>query len=211
MILYLTIIFTFLLFLAGLNCILVSPILNISYGSVLFIVFTSFVFQVAVDGLIAFLAHRLPEKCIEPFRKFYVVTKKEKNFYEHLGVKHFKDYLPDLGWLCNFRKAKLEQPNNKQYIYKYMQESCYGELGHLFSLPFGYLVIFLYPLKYALYFGVPIATVNLILNLLPAISLRYNRYKLSIVYKRLNQIESRQLLLTSIEETSNITQLKNVS
>ena len=50
----------------------------------------------------------------------------------------------------------------------------------------GYTVILVMPIKYALIIGVPVATVNLILNLMPIMVLRYNTPRLKMLYARLN-------------------------
>ena len=47
--------------------------------------------------------------------------------------------------------------------------------------------MFLFPLKYALVIGIPVAVVNLILNILPTMILRYNVPKLTVVLKRLER------------------------
>lgn len=189
MILYLLTILFCVAILISLNILFSVPFFGFNGGYVFFAVTISLIGVIVIDGIIAFLSHRLPKKCVNPFLKIFLVSKKEKLFYEKLGVKYFKNYLPDLGFLCNFRKRKIEQPKNKEYIFKYLQESCYGEIGHNISAIFGFLVIFILPLDYVYCFGIPIGVVNVVLNIMPTIALRYNRYKLINIYKKLEHTD----------------------
>lgn len=139
---------------------------------------------ITIHGLCAHFSHASQDK-INPFSKYYTVSKGNRSFLIKMGVKRFKDYLPDLGFLVKFPKSKIADPNDPEYIYLYILETCSGERGHLWAALLGYLIIFLFPLKYFYCFGIPVATVNAILAILPVIALRYNRYGLAAVYKRL--------------------------
>lgn len=142
---------------------------------------------IAVDGIAAAVAHALQKKHFSPFSSYFTAGRKEKRFYEIIGVKHFKRLIPDLGVLVKFAKNKVENPRSKEYIYMYLKESCSGEIGHTASLLLGFLVIFLFPLKYILCFGLPVAILNFILNLLPVFALRYNRPRLVNIYRILER------------------------
>ncbi|MBQ8211097.1 MAG: hypothetical protein IJZ27_01025 [Treponema sp.] len=48
----------------------------------------------------------------------------------------------------------------------------------------GFTVIFIFPLKFAWLVGVPVAIVNLVLNFMPIMILRYNTPKLKVLHKR---------------------------
>lgn len=164
------------------------PLFNIPLWYSIVIVISSVLACILIDGILAAIFHTQVKK-MKPFSKYFTVSKRERNFWIKLGVKKFKDYLPDLGVLVKFRKSSIENPKSKEYIYAYMQESCCGEIGHILALFLGYLVIFLFPLKFWLCYGLPIATINAILIFLPAIALRYNRYTLELVYKSLTERE----------------------
>jgi E3 ubiquitin-protein ligase DOA10 len=49
---------------------------------------------------------------------------------------------------------------------------------------FGFLIIFIFPLKYAPLFGLPVAIINAFYNYLSVAILRYNTPKLNALYKR---------------------------
>lgn len=205
MTLYLIIIAITIVLIASFNL-----IFNFFELSALYIILSPIISTVAVialDGLIAFLAHCIPDKKTDPFKKPFYVDYKERKFYDKLGIKKWKDYLPDLGGICcGFKKGKIEQPKNPQYIMKYLKESCYGSLGHVISAFLGFVIIFIHPLKYALIFGVPIGIVNMVLNLMPFFSLRYNRAALQIVYKRLEKQQNAQSIELSHSENSTVCQ-----
>jgi hypothetical protein len=57
---------------------------------------------------------------------------------------------------------------------------------HLAGALLGFLIVFLYPLAYAPWIGVPVGVVNAVLNVLPIMALRYNLPKLEALYT-LNQ------------------------
>lgn len=155
--------------------------------SVLYAVIATVVNTVAVilvDGLFAFLLRRLPEKWFSHKRKFFTVSRREKNFYEKLGIKKWKEKVPELGGFTNLHKNKIEHPYDNVYLTRYLREACYGVIIHIVTIFTGFFIIFICPLKYWFCFGFPVAAVNAVLNVLPAFVLRYNTYKLNILYTR---------------------------
>ena len=71
-----------------------------------------------------------------------------------------------------------------EYLDRFLLEICYGELGHFMSLPLGFLILLLFPIsKLWLAISIPVAIVNLFLNLPSIFVLRYNSYKLVILRK----------------------------
>ncbi len=192
MILYLVVIVLCMIADIVLNIIFNTAKLGATPGTIVLSVVITTIVVIAIDGVIAFLVHKLPKKAINPFHRIYKINKNERKIYEKLGVRKWKDIIPELGILCNFRKNKINEPTNKEYIFKYIEECIYGEVCHFLSMILGFLIIFIYPLKFALYVGIPIAIVNVILNTMPTMALRYNRYKLMILYKRMEQSEARK-------------------
>lgn len=190
MILYLIIILSSMVLIIISNQFILVPVFTLPIWFNITGVAASTIIIILFDGFLAYLA-RLFQKKYNPFSKYFSVSIKEKIFYEKIGIKKFKDLLPDLGAIVKFKKGEIQEPKNKDYVFLYMKESCSGEIGHLISIFFGFLIIFCFPLKYTLYFGLPVSIVNAILNLLPVIALRYNRYKLSILYKRLSKNEQK--------------------
>ena len=93
---------------------------------------------VVIDAVIAAIVHAIPEKNINPFKKYYQTSKKERVFYENLGVRKWKDIIPESGkYLCHFSKSSVEQPNNNEYVLKFLRETCYAEVMHITSIFLG--------------------------------------------------------------------------
>lgn len=159
------------------------------------------VFEILVDGLVATIARLMPAKLADHTKKIYQVSAKEKKFYEKLKIRLWKDKIPEIGHFTGFRKNKLVDPQSVEYVERFLLESCYGELGHFFSLFLGFTVLLLYPLSdvwFAL--AIPVAIVNFFLNLPSLLVLRYNSYKLSVLRKSLLKKQQRAKKLEEITE-----------
>lgn len=183
MILYGSIIFVCVCLLTGVNAVFAAPRFGVSFWFVLGAVLINVVAVIAVDGLFAFLIRRLPEKWFGHERRFFQVSAKEKKFYEKLKIRKWKDKVPELGQFTDFHKNKVAEPRNNAYLERYMLEAAYGEVIHLAGCFLGFVIIFFYPLKYWLCFGFPVAVINLIMNILPYFILRYNFYKMKVLYR----------------------------
>ena len=183
MILYGSIIFVCVCLLTGVNAVFAAPRFGVSFWFILGAVLINVVAVIAVDGLFAFLIRRLPEKWFGHERRFFQVSAKEKKFYEKLKIRKWKDKVPELGQFTNFHKNKVAEPRNNVYLERYMLEAAYGEVIHLAGCFLGFVIIFFYPLKYWLCFGFPVAVINLIMNILPYFILRYNFYKMKVLYR----------------------------
>lgn len=183
MILYGSIIFVCVCLLTGVNAVFAAPRFGVSFWFILGAVLINVVAVIAVDGLFAFLIRRLLEKWFGHERRFFQVSAKEKKFYEKLKIRKWKDKVPELGQFTNFHKNKVAEPRNNVYLERYMLEAAYGEVIHLAGCFLGFVIIFFYPLKYWLCFGFPVAVINLIMNILPYFILRYNFYKMKVLYR----------------------------
>lgn len=183
----------FLIIGAGLT---LTAIINVLLGFVspLMVLFWVAVLAIAcglIDGVVALLVHLLPSKMFNPNRKVFNVSDKKLRFYQKLGVKKWKDRVPDLGQFSNFKKNKIKEPFNLKYIYKFLVENCYGDMIHIISAFMGFAIVLFMPLNLAISMAFPIATINFIINYLPVMIQRYNRPKLMSIYNRLLNSESR--------------------
>lgn len=136
-----------------------------------------------IDAIIAFVIRRLPEKWFVYKYKVFKIFKWERKFYEAIKIKKWKDKIPELGQLTNFKKNKVREPKNSEYLLRYLMECVYGETIHFLSIILGFLILLINP-KCCLYFGLPIAIANGIISYLSFAILRYNRPKLTILYNR---------------------------
>lgn len=137
-----------------------------------------------IDALLAFvIRHLLPAKWFNFRLKRFHISKRERKIYEKLQIKKWKDKIPELGKFANFRKNKVEDPTNNEYVERFILECCYGEGVHLSSIILGFLIILMYP-KYCLMLGIPVAIANGIIHCLSFMILRYNRPKLMVLFER---------------------------
>lgn len=183
MILYLSVVGIAVVLICSIDIVFFCSMMNVSPWFFVVAVLVSTVYQVAVDGLFAIICNQIPAKWVKD-KKFFNVSKKEQHFYEKLGIKKWKDSVLELGSLGGFSKSKINDPNNPEYAEKFLIESYKGEIDHILGMIFGFSVIFIFPLKYAWMVGVPVAIVNVFLNLLSTMILRYNTPKLKVLHKR---------------------------
>ena len=145
------------------------------------------------DGIFAIIVHSMPAKWYSPDKKCFQVSKRERNFYEKIGIKSWKDKVWELGALGGFRKNKIKDPNSPEYLRQFLVESNMGIVMHVIGVFVGFAVMFIFPLKYALCIGLPVALVNALLNIMPTMILRYNVPKLSVAYKRAVRLKEREV------------------
>ena len=171
-----------------LTCVLIISAINSRYfnhepDSSFFITIALTLSVIAIDGLFALLIRKLPSKYFEVDRKNFDASIKERKFYDFLDIKFWKDYVPELGGFTNFHKDKIRDPNSPEYLRRFIIECNYGSVIHIFTAFSGFLIIFLFPLNLWWQFPLPVAIVNMILNLMPAFILRYNVPRLKALYK----------------------------
>jgi glycosyl-4,4'-diaponeurosporenoate acyltransferase len=183
--------------LIGGNALFAMPVFEFSIGYIIRSSLLTVVGTIAIDGIFAAVIRRLPEKWFAHDRKFFNVSAKEKKFYEKIKIRKWKDKVPELGQFTNFRKNKIADPHSNEYLERYMLEAAYGEVIHLAGVFGGFLVIFLRPLPYWLCFGLPVAIINVFMNLPSYSILRYNFYKLNILYASNIRRKERELSVKS--------------
>ena len=143
--------------------------------------------QFALDGIIALVINKMPDKWFGADNPMYSVSEAEKKLYKKLKVRLWKDKIWELGGLGGFSKKKLQDPNDAEYIEKFIIECNKGVLTHRLSYPIGFLAMLTLHGACAFTVALPIAAVNLFLNILPTLALRYNTPMLKAVLKRLKK------------------------
>ena len=147
------------------------------------------VLSIVVDALVATVCRLLPERFANHESKGYTVSAKEKSFYEKLKIRKWKDKVPEIGHFTGFRKNKIADPKSVEYLERFLLEACYGEMGHFWSLFFGFSILLLGFLPFFptmslwLAISLPVAIINIFLNLPSLFILRYNSYKLEVLRK----------------------------
>jgi len=182
---YLLIILLLVALIIGVNALILPKKFNIELYQIIIYVIASVIMVIILDGLCAFVIHHLPNKWFRPDKKKYRVGSFEKAFYRLIKIRKWKDLIPEIGELtCSFGKDKLKNPNDLEYLYAFLIEMGMAEEIHFISCIIGFLIIFILPLRYAFYIGIPISIINSFFNILSALIQRYNRPKLLILYHR---------------------------
>ncbi len=162
---------------------------------------------VLVDGAVATVSRLLPKSCANHESKIYVVTKAEKTFYEKTKIRKWKEFVPELGHFTGFRKNKLVDPKSVEYVERFLMESCYGELGHFFGCFFGFVILLFYPVSEVwLAVSIPVAIINIFMNLPSLFILRYNSYKLRVLRNNLIKKQNRAKQAAEQGQTQEITE-----
>ena len=143
--------------------------------------------QFALDGLIAIIINKMPDKLFGTENPLYNVSEFEKTLYKKIKVRSWKDKVWELGGLCGFSKKNLANPSSPEYIERFIIECNKGVLTHRLSYPIGFLPMLFIPNVCAFSIALPVAVVNLFLNILPTLVLRYNIPKLQMILKRMNR------------------------
>lgn len=159
-------------------------------GSVWIIVLavsTAVIIEIIIDLIVAFIVHSIKDKYFKEDSKFYTISKKERQFYEKIGIKKWKDKILELGSIGGFSKSKLENANDIGYINKFLMESYKGIIVHIANIIFGFVLMLIPPFKWSLCVSLPVAIVNTCLAIPPIMVLRYNIPKLQIVRKRIER------------------------
>ena len=192
MVLYLSTIVISMIIIAVLNILLGTATFGYTPLEVVGLVCFSVLCEMVIDLILAGISECFPQKWVSPDCKFYQAGKKERRFYEKIGIKKWKDKVLELGILAGFRKNKIRDKNSPEYIHKFLVESNKGINTHILNIVFGFLVIFCIPLKYWLVISIPVAVVNAILGLLPILILRYNIPKLKVAYERAVRLQKQK-------------------
>lgn len=143
--------------------------------------------QFALDGFIAIVINKMPNRWFGIDNPLYHVTEMEKSLYKKLKVRLWKDKVWELGGLGGFSKKKLKEPDDPKYIERFIIECNKGVLTHRLSYPIGFLAMLTLSYTCAFTIALPIAIVNLFLNVLPTLALRYNTPKLKSMLARMKR------------------------
>ncbi len=140
--------------------------------------------QFALDGLFALLINKLPDKWFGVNNRLFHVTKAERNLYKKLRVRHWKDKLWELGGLGGFSKKTIASPDSPEYIEKFIIECHKGVAVHRVGYLVGFLAMLTLPNVCALTIALPVAVVNVFINSLSTMALRYNTPTLKAMYEK---------------------------
>lgn len=186
--LYLSVIGVAMLIVSAVNIVLETA----SWYYVIIAVVWCTALQFALDGGLALLINKMPDRWFGVENRFYHVSEWEKGLYKRLRVRLWKDRVWELGGLGGFSKKKVLEPSNPLYIEKFIIECNKGVLTHRLSYPIGFAAMLTLTGVCVYSIAVPIAVVNIFLNVLPTLALRYNTPKLKSMLRRLRRNEARR-------------------
>ena len=143
--------------------------------------------QFAFDAVIALIVRLTPDSLYGVNNPRFEVSDREKRLYKKLNVRAWKDKVWELGGAGGFSKKNLNEPINPEYIEKFIIECNRGVVTHRLSYPIGFLAMLTMFNICTFTIALPVALVNLYLNILPTLVLRYNTPMLKSVLTRLNK------------------------
>ena len=183
MVLYLGIIFVSMIIIAIFNIFFNACGQTALYISLLVLLAT--IIEILIDSIFATVMRWfVPKRWVDPNKNaFFPASKREQRFYEKIGIKRWKDKALELGALTGFRKNKLGDAKDVEYVKRFILEANYGILVHIACMIFGFSIIFICPKCFWWTVGLPVAMVNFVLNFMTNAILRYNLPKLHVLYK----------------------------
>ena len=139
--------------------------------------------EIVIDCIFATLVRWVfPKIWFSVDKRVFSAGKKERRFYEKIGIKKWKDKTLDLGSVTGFKKKTLQKTMDERYFERFIIECNYGVLVHVLCNVFGFVILIFCPSPFIFTVGLPVAIVNLFLNSLSLFILRYNLPKLRAVY-----------------------------
>lgn len=185
-------------------CLLHTPVAAWGILPAALIVWGEVVAVIVIDGLGACIIRHLPEKYFEAERKCFTVTQAECRLWRALGVRIWRDKIPELGGFSGFHKDRVREPKNASYLARFLLETNYGTAIHLVNALTGFLLLAVYP-HITLSVALPVAVVNLLLSLMPFGVLRYNTPKLLALYRRVKARDIKKAPLAQIGSAESCT------
>ena len=157
--------------------------LNIAFGAaswyyVIISVIWCTALQFILDGIVAVVIKLTPDRLYGIDNPLFQVSEWEMELYRRLRVRLWKDKVWELGGAGGFSKKSILRPDDPEYVEKFIVESNKGVLTHRLSYPIGLLAMLTLEGVCVFTVALPIAFVNLFLNVLPTVVLRYNTPKL---------------------------------
>ena len=175
--------------------------LNIAFGMapwyyIIITVLWCTALQFDFDAIIAIAVNKMPDMWFAADSHRFDVSDRERRFYKKIKVKQWKDKVWELGGLGGFSKGKLRDPNDPEYIEKFIIECNKGVVTHRLSYPVGFLAMLTVFNICSFTVALPVALVNLFLNILPTLVLRYNTPMLRSILRGLRRRQAAKITVS---------------
>lgn len=157
---------------------------GIPVSEAVFAHFSTCVFCAVMCGVASIISRLICRSFFSPDSALIKVTQKEVSFLEKCGVKKWKDKIPDMGFICGFRKnLKGNEEKNPAYFGRFLYEDVVASMLHTGTILLSPLcLLFLQPELMAT-IGTTTLLIAFVLNIMPVMVQRYNRPRLLRVYK----------------------------
>ena len=158
-------------------------VMGLTDGAIFRYIANTLLVMIAVNIVCAVFFQSLVNK-VHPFKDVYRVGKWEQKMHLKLGVRLWKDKIPELGKVfAGYDKSKVGDMKDNKNVEMFIRNTIVAEYDHIFSAILGSLAIFVcLPVWHIV--GLPLVFANLAINLMPVIVQRYNRPKLMMLYAR---------------------------
>ncbi len=178
-----------------LNEIFVSPSYSVGLLGATALTLCCVLSAVGIDTLIAIGArYAIPKRYYDPLKPRFICARFEKKLYIKLGIRKWKDKIPETGGLLvGFQKSTALDLHDNAYVYKFMQETCYAEVMHVWSAALCFVLIPLCPAAFRITVALPVVLVNFVLQILPVMVQRFVRPQLTRVYLSNKKRAERQM------------------
>lgn len=160
-----------------------GALFNFTTGEAMRIVTNCFLLIIALNAISCIIIELLPKKIFNPFGKLGKSFKWERKFYEKIGIRKWKDKIPEVGKYFRFSKSVLIDKSDNEYILAFIRETICGEIIHFVGFLLGFIIIFV-NIKSWFLIALPMIIANTIINIMPVMIQRYNRPKLLLLYQR---------------------------
>lgn len=173
----------------GLLALILALFGDVSAGKAVLAALSGTATAFGIDAVVALSVRWcIPNRKMDPFSPVWRVRRGERKIYVKLGIRRWKDKIPETGGLLvGFSKKTVADRKNNEYILAFLKETCYAELMHTLSIPLGFLTLLLAfawtSFPFLFYIGLPVACVNAVLQLLPIFVQRYVRPFLLSTYR----------------------------
>lgn len=159
-------------------------LLGFTDGFILRSVANTLLLLAGINIICALCFQNLLLKKINPLKSYYKPHPWEEKLYLKLGVRKWKDKIPELGKLfAGFDKSQIGDMKDNEHVKQFIAETITAEYIHKSSALFGFIAV-VGCLKTWFIVGVPLLLANIIINIMPVIVQRYNRPKLYMLYAR---------------------------
>ncbi len=151
----------------------------------------------------AILTRFLPKHIFDPFARRFTVHKWERKLLVRIGIRRWKDKIPETGALLGYLSKKtVADRNDNAYLLHFMIETCYAEFMHVACVFVGFLIIIptlFFDHAYLFCITLPVAIIHAILHFLPVLVQRYVRPFLMHTYLHNKAKEEKQVAAKDLQ------------